>query len=86
MTALSEETLASLSINEQGYLRALRTYLTSPPQDWRSEACLGIMGRTLAVLEPEQKARVQALADALTNETLATLFFDDAPDTERDPA
>jgi hypothetical protein len=71
MTTPTEEEIAALSINEQGYLRALRTYQTSPPQDWRSEACLGIMDRCLAALDDAQKARVLTWADQMQqgNET-----------------
>lgn len=71
MNAPTEEEMAALSINEQGYLRALRTYQSSPPQDWRSEACLGIMDRCLAALDEAQKARVATWAEKMQrgNET-----------------
>mgnify|MGYP001292110735 CR=1 FL=1 len=65
MIAPTEDELALMPTNEQGYLRALKTYLDAPPHDWKSEACLGIMSRCRDVLDDEARARVGAWSDKM---------------------
>lgn len=68
MIGPTEAELGAMPAHEQGYLRALRTYLEAPPQDWRSEASLGIMSRIVAVLNDEAKARVGAWTDKMMHD------------------